>query len=135
MFGWDIALGLEILVVAFGFILWFKAARAEAGPRKLAKVVAIVVIIFAVLLAVCTVTRAFMYAGEWKGGFAGKGHCCYMMMKMHKMGEWEEGMCPCCGKAFGPGHRPGMGKGMMAESPHPSMAEPAEPAPEEPETE
>lgn len=135
MYGWDIALALELLVLLFGFMIWFKAARAEGGPKKLAKVVAIVVVILAVLLMICTVTRAFMYAGEGKGGFAGKGHGCYMMMKMHKMGESEEGMCPCCGKAFGPGHRLGMGKGMMGEFAHPSMEEPAEPAPEEPETE
>jgi len=135
MCGWDVALALELLVLLFAFMIWFKAARAEGGPKKLAKVVAIVVVILAVLLMICTVTRAFMYAGEGKGAFGGKGHGCYKMIKMHKMGEWEEGMCPCCGEAFGPGHHPGMGKGMMGEVPCPGMEKPAEPAPEEAETE
>lgn len=127
MFGWDIALGLELLVVLFGFILWFKAARAEGGPKKLAKVVAIVVIIFAVLLAVCTVTRAFMYAGAGKPGPYGPGYKCFKMM--HR-GGFEEGKCPCCGAAFGKGHGPGMG--MMGMPPRPQLEEPAPAA--EPET-
>jgi hypothetical protein len=127
MFGWDIALGLELLAVLFGFILWFAAVKAEGGPKKLAKVVAIVVIIIAVLLAVCTVTRAFMYAGKCKAGPYGPGAKCCMMT--HR-GGFEEGKCPCCGAAFGKGHGPGMG--MMGMPPHPRLEEPA---PEGPKTE
>ncbi|HUV85882.1 MAG TPA: hypothetical protein VMX79_02085 [bacterium] len=135
MHGWDIALALELLALLFGFILWFKAARAEGGPKKLAKVVSIVVIILAVLLAACTVTRAFMYAGAGKAGPYGPGHKCCMMMQH---GGFEEGKCPCCGAAYGKGHGPGMGKGrglgpgMGGKFPCPWMEEPA---PEEPKTE
>lgn len=128
MYGWDIALALELLALLFGFILWFKAARAEGGPKKLAKVVAIVVIILAVLLAACTVTRAFMYAGAGKAGPCGPGYKC---VKMMSHGGFEEGKCPCCGGAYGKGHGPGMGK--MGMPPCPRMEEPA-PA-EEPDTE
>jgi hypothetical protein len=71
----------------------------------------------------CTITRAFMYAGEYKGGFAGKGHGCYKMYKMHKMGDWQEGMCPCCGGEMKGGHGPGMHM-MKGEFPCPSMEEP-----------
>ncbi|MEE8640199.1 MAG: hypothetical protein V3T41_07295, partial [bacterium] len=106
MYDWQIALGLELLVVVFGFVLWFMAAKAEGGPRKLAKVVAIVVIILAVLLAACTVTRAFMYACGEKPGPCGPGYKCSKMM-MH--GGFEEGKCPSCGAVHGKGHGPGMG--------------------------
>ncbi|UCE28180.1 MAG: hypothetical protein JSW52_05385 [Candidatus Coatesbacteria bacterium] len=126
MYGWDIALGLELLAVVFGFILWFKAARAEGGPRKLAKVVAIVVIILAVLLAACTVTRAFMYACGEKPGPYGTGYKCFKMMH----GGFEEGKCPSCGMVHGKSHGPGME--MMGMPPCPYVEEPA---PEEPETE
>ena len=127
MYDWQLALGLELLAVVFGFMLWFMAAKAEGGPKKLAKVVAIVVIILAVLLAACTVTRAFMYAGEGKAGPCGPGYKCIKMM--HR-GGFEEGECPCCGGAHGKGHGPGMG--MMGTPPCPRMEEPV---PEEPKTE
>lgn len=128
MFDWQIALGLELLAVVFGFVLWFMAAKAEAGPRKLAKIVAIVVIILAVLLAACTVTRAFMYACGGKPGPCGPGYKCSKMM-MH--GGFEKGVCPSCGMAHGKGHGPGM-EMMKGEFPCPRMEEPA---PEEPKTE
>jgi hypothetical protein len=128
MYDWQIALGLELLAVVFGFILWFMAAKAEAGPRKLAKVVAIVVIILAVLLAACTVTRAFIYACDGKPGPCGPGYKCSMMM-MHG-GGFEEGKCPSCGAVHGKGHGPGMG--MMGMPPCPRAEEPA---PEELKTE
>lgn len=128
MFGWDIALALELLVVVFGFVLWFMAAKAEGGPKKLARVVAIVIIILAVLLAVCTVTRAFMYAGAGKPGPYGPG---YKSFKMMHHGGFEKGRCPCCGAVYGKGHGPGMG--MMGTPPCPRVKEPA-PAPAEPET-
>ena len=127
MFDWQIALGLELLAVVFGFVLWFMAAKAEAGPRKLAKVVAIVVIILAVLLAACTVTRAFTYAYGEKPGPYGPGYKCFKMMHG---GGFEEGECPSCGMAHGKGHGPGME--MMGMPPCPYVEEPA---PDEPETE
>lgn len=130
MFGWDIALGLELLVVVFGFILWFKAAEAEAGPRKLARIVAIVVIIFAVLLAVCTVTRAFMYAGKWKEGPHYKP-----WYKMHAVEKGEKGegwRCPCCGAVYGKGRQPRMGMGMMREFARPPAERPPAAAVEKP---
>ncbi len=131
MYDWQLALGLELLAVVFGFMLWFMAAKAEGGPKKLAKVVAVVVVVVAVLLMACTITRAFMYAGEWKAGPAGEGPGCYKMYKMHKMGEWEEGMCPCCGSEMKEGHGPGIGM-MKGEFPCPRMEEraSAEPEPE-----
>ncbi len=122
MFGWDIALALELLVLLFGFIIWFKAAKAEGGPKKLAKVVAIVVVIFVVLLAVCTITRAFLYAGAGKAGPYGPGYKCHMMMGH---GGLEKGKCPCCGAAYGKGHGPGMGMGMMGMPPGPEVEKPA----------
>ena len=130
MYGWDIALALELVALLLGFFLWFKAARAEGGPKKLARVVAIVVVILAILLMACTVTRAFMNAGEAKAGPHGTGYKCFKMMRH---GDFEEGKCPCCGEAHGKG--PGMG--MMGMPPCPGMEEPEteEPAPEEPETE
>ena len=134
MFGWDVALGLELLAVIFGFILWFKAVRAETGPRKLAKIVAIVVIILAVLLAVCTVTRAFMYAGAGKPGPYGPGYKCFNMMHG---AAYEEGKCPCCGGAWKPGHGPGMmgkGAGMMGGKPRPRLEEPTAASAEKPGT-
>lgn len=126
MFDWQIALGLELLAVIFGFILWFKAAKAEVGPRRLAKVVAIVVIILAVLLAACTVTRAFMYAYGERPGPYGPGYKYFKMMH----GDFEEGKCPTCGMVHGKGYGPGME--MMGTPPSPYVEEPA---PEEPETE
>lgn len=124
MFDWQIALGVELLAVVFGFILWFMAAKAEAGPRKLAKVVAIVVIILAVLLAACTVTRAFTYAYGEKPGPYGTGYKCFKMMHG---GGFEEGECPSCGMAHGKGHGKGHGPGMemMGMPPCPHVEEPA----------
>lgn len=133
MYGWDIALALELLALLFAFMIWFKAARAEGGPKKLAKIVAIVVVILAILLAVCTVTRAFMYAGAGKAGPYGPGHKCFMMMHG---GDFEEGKCPCCGgdwKGHGPGMM-GMGPGMMGGNPCPGLKEAPPASVEEPET-
>ena len=64
MFDWQIALGLELLVILVGFVLFLKADN-ESKPRTFAKIVAIVVIIFAALLAACTVAKAALYA--WRG--------------------------------------------------------------------
>jgi len=122
MFGWDIALGLELLAVLFGFILWFAAVKAEGGPKKLAKVVAIVVIILAVLLAVCTVTRAFMHAGAWKDGPHYKPWC--KMHAVHKAEKGEGWCCPCCGAVHGKGRHPRRGMGMMREFARPPAEEP-----------
>jgi hypothetical protein len=133
MYGWDIALGLELLAVLLGFMLWFKSARAEGGPKKLAKVVAIVIIIFAVLLAVCTVTRAFLYAGSGKAAMMGGWG--YGMMHGGHMGPGVVWRCPRCGAEFRKGHGPGMG--MMGVMPYSQTEEapPAESAVEEPKTE
>jgi hypothetical protein len=135
MYGWDIALALELVALLLGFFLWFKASRAEGGPKKLAKVVAIVVVILAILLAACTITRAFMNAGAAKAGVYGPGHKCFKMMHG---GGVAEGKCPCCGKEWGPGHGPGMmgmGPGMMGGKPCPRLEEMPPASAEEPETE
>ena len=62
MFEWQVALGLELLVILVGFLVFLKAADDESRPRTFVKIVAIIVIIFAALLAVCTVTKAVLYA-------------------------------------------------------------------------
>lgn len=134
MCGWDVALALELLAVLFGFMIWFKAARAEGGPKKLAKVVAIIIIILAVLLAICTVTRAFLYAGSGKAAMMGGWG--YGMMH----GGYGMGKCPNCGHVWKGGYGPGMmgkGPGMMGVMPCPRAEEvpPAEGAEEEPKTE
>jgi hypothetical protein len=133
MYGWDVALALELLVVLFGFMIWFMAARAESGPKKLAKVVAIIIIILAVLLAICTVTRAFLYAGSGKAAMMGGWG--YGMMHGGHMAPGEVWRCPQCGAEFRKGHGPGMG--MMGVMPYsqPEEAPPAEGAEEEPKTE
>jgi hypothetical protein len=120
LFDWQIALGLELLVIVLGFFLWFKAAKAEAGPRKLAKVVAVVIIIFATLLVACTLAKALIKYSEYKAAKA-YGPCA---------GEWAgEGPCPRGGALHGKG--PGMGKGRGlgpgkgGEFPCPRMEEPA----------
>jgi len=108
-FGWQIALALELLVILVAFKLWFKAAKMEVGPKKLAKVVAIVVIVLALLLAVCTVTKAALSYGEYRACKA-KGMTCgpgMMGPGMGMMGQGPGGM-PCC-----PGMMGGPGKGMM----------------------
>jgi hypothetical protein len=61
MFGWQIALGLELLVILVGFLVFLKADE-ETRPRTFVKIVAIVAIIFTALLAACTVTKAVLYA-------------------------------------------------------------------------
>jgi len=63
MYGWLIALALYLLVVLGAFALWFRAARADAGPRRLAKVVAVVLLVLAVLLAACTIAKALQGYG------------------------------------------------------------------------
>lgn len=98
MFDWQIALGLELLAILLGFFLWFKAAQAEAGPRKLAKIVAVVIIIFATLLVACTLAKAIIKYGDYKAAKA--------------YGPWAgEGPCPCGEGFHGKGFGPGMGKG------------------------
>ena len=67
MFEWQVALGLELLVILVGFLVFLKAADDESRPRTFVKIVAIIVIIFAALLAVCTVTKAVLYALEDEG--------------------------------------------------------------------
>jgi len=109
-FGWQIALALELLVILVAFKLWFKAAKMEVGPKKLAKVVAIVVIVLALLLAVCTVTKAALSYGEYRACKA-KGMTCgpgMMGPGMGMMGHGPGGGMPCC-----PGMTGGPGKGMM----------------------
>lgn len=61
MFEWQVALGLELLVILAGFLVFLKADD-ESRPRTFVKIVAIVVIIFTTLLAACTVTKAVLYA-------------------------------------------------------------------------
>jgi len=108
--GWDVALALEFLAIIFGFILWFKAAKAEAGPKKLAKVVAIIIVILAVLLAVCTVTRAVIHGYEYKTAMKAGGYG-----KCGMPGGGPGGMmCPKCGGPMGPGMG---GPGMMMRGP------------------
>jgi hypothetical protein len=101
MFDWQIALGLELLAVLFAFFLWFKAAKAEAGPRKLAKVVAVVIIIFATLLVPCTLAKAIINYSEYKaatyGAYAGAAA--------------DLGRCPGCGAVHGEGPGRGIGRG------------------------
>ncbi len=135
MFDWQIALGLELLAVVFGFILWFMAAKAEAGPRKLAKVVAVVIIIFATLLVACTLAKAIINYSEYKAAPA-YGPCAGMAA--------GSGPCPPCGAAYGEGPGAGIGKGSGTDKgrglgggkagmfPCPRAEEPA---PEEPKTE
>ncbi len=72
MFEWQVALGLELLVILVGFLVFLKAADDESRPRTFVKIVAIIVIIFAALLAVCTVTKAVLYALEDESA-SGKG--------------------------------------------------------------
>jgi hypothetical protein len=134
MHGWDVALALELLAVILGFMLWFKAARAEGGPKKLAKVVAIIIIILSVLLAVCTVTRAFLYAGSEKAAMMG-GWGYGMTHGGHMAGAGEGWQCPRCGAKFGKGYGPGMGMMGVMPCPRAEEAPPAEGAEEEPKTE
>ena len=61
MFEWQVALGLELLVILVGFLVFLKADD-ESRPRTFVKIVAIVVILFSTLLAACTVTKAVLYA-------------------------------------------------------------------------
>lgn len=94
-------MGLELLAVLFGFFLWFKAAKAEAGPRKLAKVAAVVIIIFATLLVACTLAKAIINYSEYKaaayGAYAGAAA--------------DPGRCPRCVAVPGEGPGPGIGRG------------------------
>ena len=61
MFEWQVALGLELLVILVGFFVFLKADD-ESRPRTFVKVIAIIVIVFTVLLAACTVTKAVLNA-------------------------------------------------------------------------
>lgn len=74
-FDWQIAFALELLVIIFGFGLWFKAARAETGPKKLGRIAAIVLIILAVLLSACTLSKAFLAYKEAKDAQAKAAEC------------------------------------------------------------
>jgi len=89
LFGWQIAFALELLVLLLGFGLWFKAAKAEAGPKKLGRIAAIVVIILAVLLAACTLSKAFLAYKDIKDARVGAVDC--------------TGTCPDCSLGSGPG--------------------------------
>ncbi len=109
MFNWQVAFALELLVILFGFWLWFVTARAEAGPKKLAKIVAIVIIILAVLLGICTLTKAVLFASGCGTGGAGGMPCRHMGpggMAMPPHGPGMGGM----GMMGGPGSG---GMGMM----------------------
>jgi hypothetical protein len=67
MFAWQIALGVELLVVLVALLVFLKAANAEAGPRTFVKLVAVIVAVLATLLAACTLTKAVLktvYAEE-----------------------------------------------------------------------
>jgi hypothetical protein len=117
MYFWQIAFGIELLAVVLGFFLWFKAARAEAGPKKLGKIVAIIIIILAVLMMACTLAKAIIYGGQ--GGMWGGHGPCYMSGpgEGYGPGGWR---CPKCGTVMGgpgmmgPGYygMTGKGKGM-----------------------
>lgn len=94
-------MGLELLAVLLGFFLWFKAVKAEAGPRKLAKVVAVVIIIFATLLVACTLAKALINYSEYKAAVHGP----------YAGAAAGSGACPRCGAVRGEGPGPGVGKG------------------------
>ena len=83
MFEWQVALGLELLVILVGFLVFLKAADDESRPRTFVKIVAIIVIIFAVLLAVCTVTKAVLYALEDEDA-SGKGSTFIFFNRMER---------------------------------------------------
>jgi len=122
-----IAITIGLLAIASGFRLWFKAHRAEDGPKTLAKVAAIVIIIIAALVIVVVAVSGLILWGSGGGGVAGitgpygEGtwhHGGYMMGPGHMTGpggmmgpgghmSWPEGMiCPNCGRR-GPGTAPG----------------------------
>lgn len=62
MFAWQVALGVELLVVLVAFFVFLKASNAEAGPRTFVKIVAVAVVIGAVAMAGWTVTNAVLNA-------------------------------------------------------------------------
>jgi hypothetical protein len=62
MFEWQIALGVELLVVLVAFFVFLKASNAAAGPRTFVKIVAVAVVIGAVAMAGWTVTNAVLKA-------------------------------------------------------------------------
>ena len=70
MVAWQIALGVELLVVLVAFFVFLKASSAEAGPRTFVKIVAVVAVVGAVAMAGWTVTNAVLKAldAEKAGG-------------------------------------------------------------------
>jgi len=103
-FHWQIAFALELVVVVLAFGLWFKAARAEGGPKGLARIVAIVIIVLSALLMVCTLTKAITYASGSGGAGAMGPPCEHRCWSQHKAGA---------GPGIGMGTGMGMGRGMM----------------------
>lgn len=68
MFAWQIALGVELLVILAALSVFLKAANAEAGPRTFVKLVAVIVAVLATLLAGCTLTKAVLKKLAAEGG-------------------------------------------------------------------
>jgi hypothetical protein len=64
MFAWQVALGVELLVILVAFFVFLKASNAEAGPRTFVKVVAVVAVVGAMVLAGWTLTNAVLKALE-----------------------------------------------------------------------
>jgi hypothetical protein len=62
MFAWQVALGVELLVILVAFFVFLKASNAEAGPRTFVKIMAVAVVIGAVAMAGWTVTNAVLNA-------------------------------------------------------------------------
>lgn len=62
MFAWQVALGVELLVILVAFFVFLKASNAAAGPRTFVKIVAVAVVIGAVAMAGWTVTNAVLNA-------------------------------------------------------------------------
>lgn len=62
MFAWQVALGVELLVVLVAFFVFLRASNEEAGPRTFVKIVSVAAIIGAVGLAGWTVTDAVLKA-------------------------------------------------------------------------
>jgi hypothetical protein len=70
MFAWQVALGVELLVVLVAFFVFLKASNAEAGPRTFVKIVSVFAVVGAVGMAGWTVTNAVLKAldAERAGG-------------------------------------------------------------------
>jgi len=64
MFAWQVALGVELMVILAAFFVFLKASNAEAGPRTFVKIVSVFAVIGAVGMAGWTVTNAVLAALE-----------------------------------------------------------------------